>query len=296
VEPIEREEEDIRAYVLSQSPRREKVTHAEKMTTRRIYGESYDIWDVWTSKDRWWVITRPTNLYSQTNFVSMEVAFTYHLGIGILLAHRNAPPEDEDEVLRMAGPWRRWQEADKELNEAVEAEDYQSVGVRCREALLSLTNELADPTMVPAGEAAPKRADFVHWTERIADHVAGGGSLADVRSHLKMTAKSAWDLAGWLTHAKASTRTEAGIVLEAVSHVMTTYTSAVFGKQRSNLGIKCPVCGSNRVFPEWDPETRGYTGKVNWCDACGYGQPERKSVRRRSRPGIGRRDREANGT
>src|SRR5450759_1879532 len=63
VEPVEREEDEIRAYVLSQSPRRERVSHAEKMNTRRIYGESYDIWDVWTSRDRWWVITRPTNLY-----------------------------------------------------------------------------------------------------------------------------------------------------------------------------------------------------------------------------------------
>jgi len=124
---------------------------------------------VWTSRDRWWVITRPTNLYSQTDFVSMEVAFTYHLGLGILLAHRNAPPEDEDEALRMAGPWRRWQAASEELNNAVEAEDFQSVGVRCRGALLSLTKELANPAMVPAGVTAPKASDFVHWSEHIAN-------------------------------------------------------------------------------------------------------------------------------
>jgi hypothetical protein len=74
MEPIEREEQEVRQYVLSQLPRREKVTHAEKMTTRRIYGVSYDIWDVWTTKDRWWVITELTNLYSQTDFVSMEAS------------------------------------------------------------------------------------------------------------------------------------------------------------------------------------------------------------------------------
>ncbi len=36
-ETLEREEQEIRGYVLSQSPRRERVTHAEKITTRRIY-------------------------------------------------------------------------------------------------------------------------------------------------------------------------------------------------------------------------------------------------------------------
>ena len=290
MEPIEREEEEVRAYVLSQSPRREKVTHAEKVTTRRLYGESYDIWDVWTSRDRWWVITRPTNLYSQTDFVSMEVAFTYHVGLAVVLAHRSAPPEADDDLLRIAGPWRRWREADDELNEAVEAEDFQSVGMRCREALLSLTNELADPSMVPAGETAPRKSDFVHWSEYIAGAVVAGGSLADVRSHLKTTAKSAWDLAGWLTHAKTATRTDAKIVLEATSHTLSTFVIAVVGMERRDACVQCPVCGSNRVFPEWDPETRSYTGKVNWCDACGFGQPERKRARPRPRPSVGHGD------
>lgn len=288
MEPIEREEEEIRSYVLSQSPRREKITHAEKIATRRIYGESHDIWDVWTSKDRWWVITNPTNLYSQTDFVSMEVAFTYHLGVGIVLAHRNAPPEEGDEALRIAGPWRRWQEAAGELNDAVEQEDFQSVGVRCREALLSLTAELGSPAMVPVGESAPKKADFVHWSERIADHAAGGGSLADIRSHLKMTAKSAWDLSGWLTHSKTASRSEAAIVLDAVTHVLTVFTSAVFDKERRDLGLICPRCGSKRVVGGWDPTTRAYTGQVTRCDACGFGQPERPPARRRP-PAIGRR-------
>jgi hypothetical protein len=87
---------------------------------------------VWTRKDRWWVITNRTNLYSQADFVSMEVAFTYHLGLGIVLAHRNAPPEEDDEALKITGPWRRWTEAADALNDAVEAADFQAVGVRCR--------------------------------------------------------------------------------------------------------------------------------------------------------------------
>ena len=228
--------------------------------------------------------TGPTNLYRQDDFVSMEMAFTYHLGVATVLAHRNAPPEDEDDVLRIAGPWRRWQAAADELNEAAEAEDYQSVGVRAREALLSLTNELADPKMLPTGETAetaPKRGDFVHWTERIADYVAPGGSLADIRSHLKSTAKSSWDLAGWLTHAKGATRSQANIVLDAVSHTMTVFVTAVLSRERQDLGIACPRCGSSRVSPNWDPDTKKYTGKVNWCDACGFGQPERKAKRRK---------------
>ena len=43
VEPLEREEQEIRGYVLAELPRREKVTHAEKIATRRLYANSHDI-------------------------------------------------------------------------------------------------------------------------------------------------------------------------------------------------------------------------------------------------------------
>lgn len=62
---------------------------------------------MWTLKDRWWVISNPTDLFNQTDFVSMEVAFTYHMGLDILLAQRNASPEEDDEALKITGPWRR---------------------------------------------------------------------------------------------------------------------------------------------------------------------------------------------
>ena len=29
-----------------------------------ILGHRHDVWDVHTNRDRWWVITNPTNLYS----------------------------------------------------------------------------------------------------------------------------------------------------------------------------------------------------------------------------------------
>ena len=44
----------------------ELVEHAEKIKSERVYGTDYDAWDVHTNQGRWWVITNPTNLYSQT--------------------------------------------------------------------------------------------------------------------------------------------------------------------------------------------------------------------------------------
>jgi hypothetical protein len=280
MERIETEEDAIRAYVLSQLPKvlekvrpREQVKHAERVATKHIYGSAYDIWDVWTTKDRWWVITNPTNLYNQRDFVSMEMAYVYHVGLGWVMAHRNAPPEEDDELLRIAGPLRLWQRARDELDSAIEAEDFQTIGMRCREALLGMARVFADSDFVPKGSEVPKAGDFVHWAEYIASHALPGSSVEDLRSHLKSTARTTWAMAGWLTHAKNATRSDAHVVVDATEHTLEIYLTAVLGSEREERA-RCHVCGSYRVWPEYDPVERRHTGRITRCEACGYGMPK----------------------
>lgn len=54
-------EQDIGQYVESQA-RDESIKHVERIKEEVILGEKYEIWDVTTDKDRWWVITNLTNL------------------------------------------------------------------------------------------------------------------------------------------------------------------------------------------------------------------------------------------
>src|SRR4051794_3398607 len=78
-EALRHQERRIREYVLMESPRGETIKHAEKVGSHASFGRRQDIWDVHTSKDRWWVITEPTNLYRQRDFKFMDMAFTFHL-------------------------------------------------------------------------------------------------------------------------------------------------------------------------------------------------------------------------
>ena len=59
----------IVAYFEIESGPDVEVEHAEKVHTESLRGgHKYDIWDVHASDGRWWVITNPTNLYSQEQF------------------------------------------------------------------------------------------------------------------------------------------------------------------------------------------------------------------------------------
>ncbi|WP_243336685.1 hypothetical protein [Anaeromyxobacter soli] len=70
----------IREYVESQA-KDEKVKHAERVTTEAVFGRRHEVWDVHTDKNRWWVITQPTNLYSQAVFPSMDYTLSFHIGL-----------------------------------------------------------------------------------------------------------------------------------------------------------------------------------------------------------------------
>ena len=58
----------------------ETVKHVERVKTEYILGKTYEIWDVATNKNRWWVITNPTNLYSQKQFPSSLSDLAYREG------------------------------------------------------------------------------------------------------------------------------------------------------------------------------------------------------------------------
>ena len=53
-------ESDIANYVNGQALD-QTVLHVEKIKEAIVLGEAYEMWDVTTDKDRWWVLTNLTN-------------------------------------------------------------------------------------------------------------------------------------------------------------------------------------------------------------------------------------------
>ena len=92
----EEEAQGIRDYVEGQSRRNKaKVLHAEKLASERVMGRDYDVWDVHTNEkvdNRWWVVTSPTNLYSQRLMPSMDYVLSFHIGVMLRVALTVSPP------------------------------------------------------------------------------------------------------------------------------------------------------------------------------------------------------------
>ena len=262
------EERHIRNYMESQGPD-DEIHHLEKVATQHILGRKYAIWDVHTGDGRWWVITTPTNLYSQEAFESMDFALTFHIGLTARVMAKNEPPGSAEERDRLAGPLRRWQQAADALEQADEAEEFQAVGMRCRECLLALIREIARDDMVPEGEEKPQLSNFLKWSEYSATALAGGGSAARIRAYLKAIAKTTWELVNWLTHATNATLADGRIAVDATQNVIAAYGMALVRYERGEPD-RCPACSSYRLTSDYRPELGGESPYITLCEACGW--------------------------
>lgn len=257
----EAEEQAIREYVASQGVK--ELTRLEKLNSRRIGPDRFDVWDVWTDEGRWYVVTPGTNLYLQEDFQSYEIALTYHVGLWHVLRARDAVSPTPKDQNRGPAAWRKWEQAADALEDAEEAEDFQAVGMRLREGLLTFLRGIVADEFVPEGSERPKAADFLQWTKLIADHTAAGKSRAELRRHLREFARTTWQLVNWLTHAANATRSHGLIALTACDHLAAAYVAAV-AEYEQGEPLRCPECGSYQLKTFYPTDRED----VTICAAC----------------------------
>jgi hypothetical protein len=260
--------DEVRRYVELESGE-EAVNYLEKLSTERVIGRDHETWDVHTTGERYWVITNPTNLYSQRLFPSADYTLTFHVGLTARIASRRRADVEEDEQSRLVAAWRRWEQAGEALDAAREAEEFQAVGMRCRECLLVLVRSIADESMVPPGQERPKAGDFVQWSENIADALASGSSAKQMRSYLKGLAKSCWQLVSWLTHAANAVRFDAEMAVEATQATLAAYSTALL-RFEQGVPTRCPDCSSYQVSSRYLPEKDESGSYVTVCGSCGW--------------------------
>jgi hypothetical protein len=246
--------------------RRKGSSRREDQIRASLRSGLYDCWDVHTQRDRYWV----TNLYSHKYFPSLDYTLSFHVGVMTrVMALRRGAPNDAQR-LRLTAIWRRWEQAAESFDEAEEAEDFQAVGVKCRECLIHLGRALGKPQMVPAGQQAPQRSNFLDWSELIANAIARGDAAERIRGHLKAIAKSSWQLAGWLTHANNASRLDASFVLDATHTAVAGFGNAAI-RHEGNIPDRCPTCGSYKISSGYNPELKPQY--ISECEQCGWQSP-----------------------
>ncbi len=220
----QRERDEVTAYFALQFDD-DPVVYLEKVATERVGPNVFDIWDVHCAKSRWWAVSPALNMYSQVDFKSRDVVLTFHIGMMARVFARNEIPLAESGASLLPKTWRLWEQAVEGMTTSREAEDFQSVGVRRRECMVTFASEIADPDLVPEGDETPKRADVAGWSELVVSYLAGGSSSEQLRSYCKKLTRETWDLVNQITHAKNAGSYDAEIGVAAVAHFISTMTA-----------------------------------------------------------------------
>ena len=260
-------EKDIASYVEGQA-HDEVVQHVEKIKNEIVLGDTYEIWDVTTDKDRWWVISNWTNLYSQHHFPSLDYTLSFHIGLMMRLKSRSdrvdgSNPTPFDEV------FRRQEQAEHRHDSAVEAEDYQAVGMLLRESLISLIAALRRRTEIPTKIDHPQDANFVAWAEVLMNQLCSGSSNKELRQHLKTLAKETWQLANWLTHDRSASRTASSIAIHSCQTVI-GHLIQILERERTDRIDQCPVCKSRNIRSHFDISIEPDGDYFMSCGVCDW--------------------------
>jgi hypothetical protein len=260
----------VREYMASQAHDL-TVLMVQKVYSETILSARHDVWDVHTDVDRWWVITDPMNLYAQDQFPNMDLALTFHVGLCLRIPRSDRNKLSDLPIEPFAECYRSMQEAADALGHADEVADYQAIGVRCRESLLSFASAAQHVLPWTAKEEAPKKADLRAWVNHICSVALPGDSHDQRRALLKSSLESAWKFTNWLTHSKGSKWHDAEAAVAVTESAITLCTSAVILHMRG-VPEQCPACGSHRLSPQ-----RGYHSTLPdveferpTCDKCGW--------------------------
>ena len=242
-------EMDIARYVEGEAPD-ENVKHVEWIKREIVLGGIYDIWDVTTDKDRWWVITNLTNLYSQRHFLSLDYTLSFHIGLMSRLRSRSGRV-DADDPTPFDEVFRREDQAEDKHDSAIEVEDYQTVGMLLRESLISLVGAIRHRVELPPQLERPQDSNFVGWSDLLMNQLCGGGNNKELRKHLKNTAKETWQLVNWLTHTRSVNRAASSIAIHSTQTVIGHFIQ-LLERERIGYTEECPVCKSRNVRTQFD--------------------------------------------
>ena len=276
------EEKGIAEYLHGQAPD-ETVQHVERVKIEYVIGDKYEIWDVTTDKNRWWVITNLTNLYLQKYFPSLDYTLSFHVGLMMRLRSRpdgaNASePNPFDEV------FRRQEQAKDQCDRAVEAEHYQTVGMLLRECLISLVAVMRRRLELRANVEKPQDANFIGWAGVLMDHLCAGEKNKELRQYMKATSEKTWQLVNWLTHDRNASKTAASIAIDGCDTIVGHYVQLLM-REKTDKTERCPNCSSRNLRSHFDigiePDGAYYQtcGVCEWNDHPHEGTQESQRTR-----------------
>lgn len=277
----ERTFEDVKKYVEWQSQDKCKVLSAKPEYNFDDLGVEVCVWNVKTDTDGdWWVVegdTVPMNLYPQSAYyLGADEVYSFHMGLmqRMSASHNKYDPDAFVRGVTLGAEiapqlLRKLKSVALLIDTAKEIEDFQSVGVHCREILIELGNHIYEPTMAGADEQ-PQASNFKRKSERFIQFYLTGSENADYRSIIKKLTESTWEYTNKITHSSSATYYEASTCVMLCISLVGVYENIIQKVYDPISQYKCSVCKSKKLIIDGDDsDENGVVQKLYLkCEEC----------------------------
>lgn len=132
------------------------------------------------------------------------------------------------------------------IDSAIEVEDFQSIGVQCREILVELGNYIYFDDMAGDDEQ-PQASNFKSKAELFVKFYLAGSENSDYRRILKRLTEATWDYACKITHSNKATFYEASTCVTLCTSLVGVYENIRQKVFDPISQYKCKGCKSKKL-------------------------------------------------
>lgn len=213
-----------------------------------------NVWNVKTENEAFWVVegeNAPMNLYTQrAHYFSADEAYSFNVGITQRLTkrHQNEFKHIIDEIPLDIGHLksinRKLNMASEKLSIDLEPEEFQSIGLLCRESLIDLSKELCKRNPELIKEKGLKRSDFKGVANAFIEYYIPGNQNSDLRNYSRKLVESAWSYNSMVVHSQNKKYPDAKIALLFTSSTVSLIENLFFKHLGFDHEVACSECGS----------------------------------------------------
>lgn len=166
-------------------------------------------------------------------------------------ASRNYNPEEFVEAITLENDiapqlFRKLKNIATLIDSAVEIEDFQAIGVQCREVLIELGNYIYFPELA-GDEEQPQASNFKRKAELFVQFYLSGPENSDYRSIMKKMTECVWDYANKITHSNNTTFYEASTCVTLCISLVGAYENIHQKVYNPISQYKCKACRSKKL-------------------------------------------------
>ena len=274
--------EDVKNYVEWQSQGKCTVLSAKTEQHFDDLGVDVYVWNVKTDTDGdWWVVegdTVPMNLYSQSAYYfGADEVYSFHMGLmqRMSAAQDEYNPEDFVNGVTLDAEiapqlFRKLKSVAALIDTAKEIEDFQAIGVQCRETLIELGNHIYNPMMAGSGEQ-PQASNFKRKSELFIQFYLKGSENSDYRNIIKKLTEATWDYANKITHSRSATYYEVSTCVTLSISLEGLYENILQKDFDTHSQYHCSICQSKKLsIVGDDSDEDGIVQKLYLhCEECG---------------------------